>query len=86
MPAGSYTPRTVPEDFIVIRCDDCGREGRYRRETLIRLYGADTPMPEILRIVSADCAWNEGARDMDKFRRARYVVDLRKRLRRGRPL
>lgn len=82
MPAGAYTPRTVPEDLIVIRCDDCGREGRYRRETLIRLYGADTAMPEILRIVSADCPKNVGVRDMDRCRRARYVVDLEKRWRR----
>ena len=31
---GSLTPRTYPSGTITVRCEQCGREGRYRRARL----------------------------------------------------
>ena len=58
MMTGSLTPRTYPSDTITVRCDQCGREGRYRRTTLIERYGPDKAMPDILNAITEDCARN----------------------------
>ena len=52
---GSITPRTYPSDTITVRCESCGRLGRYRRATLIEKFGPDGSMPDILNIITADC-------------------------------
>ena len=56
---GSLTPRTYPSNTITVRCDQCGREGRYRRTTLLDRFGPDKPMPDILNAITADCVKNE---------------------------
>ena len=53
---GSLTPRTYPSNTITVRCDQCGREGRYRRATLLERFGPDEPMPDILNVITEDCA------------------------------
>lgn len=53
--ADVLTLRTYPEAWIIIRCDQCGREGRYRRETLIARYGADAALPDVLGYIVAAC-------------------------------
>ena len=52
---GSLTPRTYPTDTITIRCDQCGREGRYRRATLAERFGPDKAMPDILDAITLGC-------------------------------
>ena len=54
-PCGSHTPRTYPSDTITVRCDQCGREGRYRRTTLTKQFGPDEPMPDILNAITENC-------------------------------
>lgn len=44
-----------PHDRVVIRCDQCGREGRYSKERFIEKVGPDTAMHDALSIVAADC-------------------------------
>ena len=58
MPFGSLTPGTYPSDIVTVQCDECGRIGRYRRQTLIDRFGADTPMPDILSDIT-DCQRND---------------------------
>ena len=52
---GSLTPHTYPSDTITVRCEQCGREGRYRRATLLDRFGPDEPMPDILNAITEDC-------------------------------
>ena len=53
MRTGSLSPATYPADAITIRCEQCGRVGRYRREALIERYGTDAAMPEHRTIISS---------------------------------
>ncbi len=55
---GSLTLRTYPSDTITVRCEQCGREGRYRRNSLLDRFGPDKPMPDILNAITEDCAGN----------------------------
>ncbi len=55
---GSLNPRTYPSDTITVRCDQCGREGRYRRATLLDRFGPDMAMPNILNAITEDCVGN----------------------------
>lgn len=55
MNRGALTLATYPFDEVRIRCDACGREGRYRRSRLIARFGADTSMPDVLGRITADC-------------------------------
>jgi hypothetical protein len=55
---GSLTPRTYPTDNVTVRCDQCGRLGRYRRDTLADRFGSDTAMPDILYAITRDCGKN----------------------------
>ena len=56
---GSLTPRTYPSETITVRCEECGRLGRYRRTTLIEWFGPDGSMPDILNALTEDCGRNE---------------------------
>ena len=56
--SGSLTPRTYPSDTITVRCDQCGRVGRYRRETLLDRFGPDMAMPDVLNTITEDCPRN----------------------------
>ena len=40
--SGSLTITDHPTDPIEIDCQKCGRNGRYRKATLIEKYGSDT--------------------------------------------
>ncbi|MFP6705955.1 MAG: hypothetical protein VCE75_07980, partial [Alphaproteobacteria bacterium] len=33
----------------------CGRNGRYRKATLIEKYGSDTVLPDLLALLASDC-------------------------------
>jgi len=55
---GSLTPRTYPSDTITVTCDQCRREGRYRRETLLDRFGPEMPMPDVLNAITKDCGRN----------------------------
>ena len=44
-----------PTDPIEIECEKCGRHGRYSKATLIKRYGADLVLPDLLRLISSDC-------------------------------
>ncbi|MCZ6848653.1 MAG: hypothetical protein O7F75_07395 [Alphaproteobacteria bacterium] len=57
-PSGSLTPRTYPTDTTTVRCDQCERVGRYRRETLLDRFGPDMAMPDVLNTITEDCARN----------------------------
>ena len=56
---GSLTPSTYPSDTITVRCDQCGREGRYRRTTLLERFGSEMAMPDILSALTEDCGKND---------------------------
>ena len=48
VPHGSLTAADYPNETVTIRCESCGREGRYRRQTLVDRFGGDMVLPEIL--------------------------------------
>ena len=52
MRTGARTLGNAGSGLIVVKCEACGRLGRYRRETLIERYGADTATPDVLLRVS----------------------------------
>ena len=58
MSTGSLSPANYPTDAITIRCDGCGRVGRYNRRTLIERYGSDAAMPDVLNEITA-CGRNQ---------------------------
>ncbi len=41
--------------MIRLACDKCGRQGQYRRQTLVGRFGPDAKMPDILYQLSSDC-------------------------------
>jgi hypothetical protein len=55
MPEGSLSLAEYPTALVRLKCDKCGRSGQYRKATLIKKYGADIPLPELLRRIAADC-------------------------------
>lgn len=48
---------TFPHSYIEVACRYCQRKGRYRRERLIKEYGADMPLDRFVSMVSADCGF-----------------------------
>jgi hypothetical protein len=54
MPYGALSPLDYPSNVITIRCDHCDRTGRYLRETIVKRFGKDIGMPEVLTRI-ADC-------------------------------
>ena len=53
--SGSLTITDHPTDPIEIDCQKCGRNGRYRKATLIEKYGSDTVLPDLLALLASDC-------------------------------
>ena len=52
---GSLFITDHPTDPIEIDCQKCGRNGRYRKATLIKKYGSDTVLPDLLALIAGDC-------------------------------
>ena len=52
---GSLTITDHPTDPIEIDCQKCGRNGRYRKATLIENYSSDTVLPDLLALLASDC-------------------------------
>ena len=40
---------------LEVDCNRCDRRGRFRLDRLIAQHGADMPLPELRRIIAADC-------------------------------
>ena len=53
--SGSLTIADHPTEPIEIDCQKCGRNGRYRKATLIEKYGSDTVLPDLLAQLASDC-------------------------------
>ena len=51
---GSLTLSEHPGDLVRLRCEKCGRAGRYRKRALIERYGSDIRLPD-LREEIAQC-------------------------------
>ncbi|SFU97201.1 hypothetical protein SAMN04488527_1606 [Aliiroseovarius crassostreae] len=44
-----------PFPVVVIRCDACGRAGRYSKARFVELVGRDTQLPTALGIIAKSC-------------------------------
>jgi hypothetical protein len=60
--AGANVVANLPEAMTTIACAKCGRMGRYRRETFLRRFGPDAPLPDVLNLL-ADCPRRGNASD-----------------------
>jgi len=47
MAGGSLQLYEYPKPMVRLACENCGRSGQYRKETLIARYGADTRLPDL---------------------------------------
>src|SRR5262245_16392177 len=54
MAAGSFQLRDYPTELVRLSCEKCGRSGQYRKQKLIKRYGADMRLPD-LREEIAQC-------------------------------
>lgn len=64
-----------PFPIVRIACRYCRRRGQYRLERLIRKYGADASLSDMLQRVSADCALS-GNRTSRRGCLGAYLPDL----------
>ncbi len=57
MTSGAVTLRQIhgTREMLDVRCDRCGRSGRYRVATLVERYGLDTGLPEIAAALEEGC-------------------------------
>ena len=57
MPGGSITLVQVADHTAVlaVACSRCDRAGRYSLDTLIAKHGPQSGIPDLLRLLSADC-------------------------------
>ncbi|KAJ54538.1 hypothetical protein ACMU_17680 [Actibacterium mucosum KCTC 23349] len=61
------TVATYEPPIVEIRCDTCGRHGRYARERFAEIVDPDTPLPEALTRIARHSGCEErrpGAHDM----------------------
>ena len=42
-------------ETIEVECKKCGRNGRYRKAALIKKYGGDIVLPDLLALIAGDC-------------------------------
>jgi len=49
------TIRDFPTDPIEVECKKCSRNGRYRKAALIKKYGYDIVLPDLLALIAGDC-------------------------------
>ena len=47
-------------DLIEIECEKCGHHGRYSKAALIKRYGGDLVLPDLLKAMSGDCEKKSG--------------------------
>ena len=52
---GTLNIRDFPTDPIEVECKKCGRNGRYRKATLIEKYGDNIVLPDLLALIVGDC-------------------------------
>ena len=52
---GILTISDFPADPIEVECKKCGRNGRYRTAALIKKYGNDIVLPDLLALIAGDC-------------------------------
>ena len=57
MTSGAVTLRQIygTQEMLDVRCDRCGRSGRYRVATLVETYGLDTGLPAIASALEEGC-------------------------------
>jgi predicted secreted protein len=48
-------------DLLRVACDQCARSGQYRVLRLIAEHGEEMALPDLLRIIAADCPENRGS-------------------------
>jgi len=53
--ADGLTLADHPFDPVHVACWRCHRRGRHWRTTLVALYGADAPLPNVLAFLAHDC-------------------------------
>lgn len=53
-PKGALTVADYPGEAVRIACDRCERRGRYRRNSLFAMFGADAALPDVL-VALANC-------------------------------
>ena len=56
MSSGARRLRDLEGVVVAVRCERCGRAGRYAKTTLERRYGAATPAPDVLVRLAPDSA------------------------------
>ncbi len=44
-----------PFDTVRIDCETCGRFGNYSKERFVEMVGANTTLPDALKIIAKDC-------------------------------
>ena len=57
---GALTLADYPAKLVRVACRRCDRRGRYWRTTLIALYGAEAPLPNVLAFLAHDCPKRRG--------------------------
>ena len=57
MTSGAVTLRQIvgTRDALGVKCDRCGRSGRYRVAALVERYGLDMGLPEIAAALAEGC-------------------------------
>ncbi len=57
MTSGAVTLRQIhgTREMLDVRCDRCGRAGRYRVATLVERYGLDSGLPAIASALEEGC-------------------------------
>ncbi|WP_298938271.1 hypothetical protein [uncultured Ruegeria sp.] len=53
-----------PFDTVQIDCETCGWFGKYSKKRFVELVGADTTLPDALRIVAKDCSREKSGLDL----------------------
>jgi hypothetical protein len=52
---GAHTLANYPRGVVRVACRKCDRRGQYLRSSLMALYGAAEPLPDVLRRLAHDC-------------------------------
>lgn len=68
-----------PFVIVRLRCDSCGREGRYRLARLAHKFGPEIHMQSVLELLTEDCGYQDERRRGRRRHHAchAYLSDLR---------